>query len=188
MTAWLFALLLRRRDREMILGDLAEERALLAGTLSPSALARWHRSQMLRSVPPILWAHIRRGLWLKTLGATLAAYFLVAGLIAVGDIVLTAARVRPALYPFASLAASFLVMTLGGYLAAAMRPRAPAALAVLSAALAMVSMTLPGPHAPFWYECGLVFLGPAAALAGGSIFRRKQRSRNGTIDRAAGEN
>lgn len=71
---WLCSLLLRGRDREMLLGDLVEEHALLASTAGRRVAARWFRSQVLHSAAPLLWANIRRGVWLKTLLAALAGY------------------------------------------------------------------------------------------------------------------
>ncbi len=55
MATWFFSLLLPRRDREVLLGDLIEERALLASSLPPRDAARWYRSQVLRSIPPVMW-------------------------------------------------------------------------------------------------------------------------------------
>jgi hypothetical protein len=82
------ALFAPRRDRETIAGDLAEEHALLAATTGSRAASRWHFSQVMRSAGPLLWANIRRGGWLKTLGAALAGYFVIAVLVMASDLMM----------------------------------------------------------------------------------------------------
>jgi hypothetical protein len=175
MITWLFGLLLRQRDREMILGDLAEERALLAASLTPRHAARWYRRQMLRSIPPVIWANVRRGVWLKTMGAAIAGYLVAAILIIASDsaVGMIGAGWRMEL---ASLMVGALVMALGGYLASAMRPRAAMLLSVMVAALSILNLFMPTGEA-IWYKIGLVLVGPAASLAGGRIrLRRRQHS------------
>lgn len=159
-----------RRDRETIAGDLAEEYSLLAQTAGPRAASRWYFNQALRSVGPLLWANIRRGGWLKTLGAALAGYFVVAALVMLSDFAMS--RILSGgvvLYSLVSLAVGSLIMMLGGYLAAWMRPRAAILLAILSAAMGLLSLAVTGRGAPVWYQIGLIVIGPAAALAGGRI-------------------
>ena len=166
---WIFARLLRDRDREMILGDLVEECRL------HDRPVRWYTSQLLRSIPPVMWANIRRRLWLKTLGAALAAYALVAVLVILSDLGMTMARVSSDLYSAISLVVGFAVMILGGYFAARMRPAAPKLLAAIALVMAIGTVLAPGPHAPLWYECALVVIGPGAAIAGGRLqIRRKE--------------
>jgi hypothetical protein len=175
MITWLFGLLLRARDREMILGDLLEERALLAATLSPHQAAGWYRRQMLRSIPSVMWANVRRGIWLKTLGAAIAGYLVGAILIVASDsaVGMIGAGWRMEL---ASLTVGALVMALGGYLASAMRPRAALLLSVMVAAMSILNLFMPTGEAT-WYKVGLVLVGPAASLAGGRIrIRRREHS------------
>ncbi len=175
MITWLFGLLLRARDREMILGDLVEERALLAATLSERQAAGWYRRQVLRSIPPVMWANVRRGIWLKTLGAAIAGYLVGAILIVASDsaVGLIGAGWRMEL---ASLAVGALIMALGGYLASAMRPRAALLLSVMVAAMSILNLFMPTGEAA-WYKVGLVLVGPAASLAGGRIrMRRREHS------------
>jgi len=166
----LLTLFAPRRDSETIAGDLAEEYSLLAQTAGSRAASRWYFNQALRSVGPLLWSNIRRGGWLKTLGAALAGYFVVAALALLSD----SAMARfihggVVFYSLLSLAVGFPVMMLGGYLAAWMRPRAAILLAVLSAAMGVVSLAGTGSGAPLWYQIGLIVIGPTASLAGGRI-------------------
>lgn len=173
----LFGVLLRQSDREMVLGDLVEERALRASAGSEKAASQWYRRQMIRSIPPVLWANLRRGLWLKTMGAALLAYLIAALLIMASDVALTMMRLHPAIYPFVSLAAGFLTMALAGYVASRMRRGAPMVLATIAGVMGIMSLASPGPHGPLWYECSLIVVGPAAALAGARIrLRGKERS------------
>src|SRR5579872_537131 len=105
MMTWIFGLLLPKRDKEMLLGDLLEERLLIESSTGRREAARWYRRQVLRSCGPVMWANFRRGGWLKTLGAAFAGYFAVAILVMASDVLmsrlLAAGRV---LYPLVSLA------------------------------------------------------------------------------------
>jgi len=179
LATWLFSLVLRQRDKEMLLGDLIEEHALLISSQGPRHASRWYRNQMLRSIVPVMWANIRRGWWLKTLGSAFVGYLVVVLLVMTGDIVMSKLLpVDEQIYSLVSLAAGFLAMALGGYLAAWMRPGAPVALAVISAVMGVVSMAFTGDRAPMWYQIALIVIGPAAALTGGRIrIRRKEGSR-----------
>jgi len=171
---WLFSLLLPRRDKEMLLGDLIEEHALLASSLGLRGASQWYRSQMLRSIGPVMWANIRRGRWLKTLGAAWIGYFAVVLLVMTGDIVMSKLlSTDEQTYSLVSLAAGFLAMTLGGYLAACIRPGAPAALALIAALMGVASLMITGDRAPIWYQIALIIIAPVAALMGGQIRIRR---------------
>ena len=155
MMTWLLKLVLPRGDRDAVLGDLAEERALHD---NPD---RWYRRQVWRSLGPIMWANIRRGVWLKTLGAALAGYAVV--------VVLVMATMSVGTEPLLSLVLGFTSMLLAGYLTAWMRPGAPIALAVIVVVMGFVSLVTTGDQAPLWYQLALIVIGPVAALTGGKI-------------------
>jgi hypothetical protein len=174
LATWLFSLLLRQRDKETLLGDLIEEHASLASVLGRRQASEWFWSQMARSVPSVLWANIRRGVWIKALGAVLVGYLAVAMLVIVGDIVMS--KLLPAnelVYSLVSLAAAIPAMMLGGYLAAWIRPRAAIGLAIFSTVMAIVSIVVTGDRAPLWYQAALTIIGPLAALAGGRFRIRR---------------
>jgi hypothetical protein len=173
----LFSLILRERDREMLLGDLHEERAVLAASLPPREVARWYRRQVIRSIAPVVWANIRRGSWLKTLGAAIAGYFVVMLLVMLGDTLMSKLKVPEAFYAPASLAVGFPVMLLGGYLAAWMRPRGAFLLAAISVVMGVVSLAFTGDGAPLWYQLALIVIGPVASIAGGRIRLRGQHAK-----------
>jgi hypothetical protein len=155
MMTWLLKLILPRGDREAVLGDLAEERSLHD--------QHWYREQVLRSIGPIVWANIRRGVWLKTLGAVVASYAVVVVLVVLTQSIRT---------EFSLAAGSFAGLA-GGYVAAWMRPTAPRALAVFVFTMGVVSLFVTGNQAPVWYQLGLIVIGPAAVIAGGKLRRRR---------------
>jgi hypothetical protein len=172
---WLFGLVLRERDQEMLLGDLVEEHALVASTQGRSRASKWFWTQVAHSAAPLLWANIRRGLWLKTLGAVLGGYAAVALMVMLGDLLMS--KLLPAdglLYPLISLALGIPAMILGGYLAAWMRPRAAIGLAVIAGLMGLVSLAVTGDGAPLWYQVALIVIGPAASLAGGRLRIRRR--------------
>ncbi len=175
---WFFGMFLRQRDKEMLLGDLIEEHVLLASTLGRHHASRWYWNQMVRSAPSVLWANIRRGVWLRTLGAVLVGYLVVALLVIAGDLAMSRLlRASTLSYSFVSLAVAIPAMMLGGYLAAWIRPRAAIGLAIFSAVMGGVSIALTGDRAPLWYQIALIITGPLAALAGGLIRIRQDPAR-----------
>jgi len=159
-----------RRDREMIAGDLAEEYSLLVSSAGPRAASRWYFNQVLRSAGPLLWANIRRGSWLKTLGAALAGYLIIAALVILSDMAMSRlVSGGVVLYSVLSLAVGFPVMMLGGYVAAWMRPRAAVLLAAVCATMGVASLAATRNRAPLWYQVGLIIIGPAASVLGGRV-------------------
>src|SRR5262249_43603542 len=69
MGCWLLGCLLSERDREAVMGDLAEEYALRARSAS-----LWYWGQVYRSVPSILWRSARGGHWLPALSVAMGVY------------------------------------------------------------------------------------------------------------------
>lgn len=157
MITWLLKLVLPRADRDAVLGDLAEERALQK---NPD---RWFRRQVLRSLGPIMWANIRRGVWLKTVGAVLASYAVIVALVMLTQTIRTEW----------SLAAGSFSGLAGGYIAAWMRPTAARALAVFVFIMGVVSLVVTGDQAPLSYQLALIVIGPAAVIAGGKLRRSR---------------
>ncbi len=176
MMTWIFGLLLPKRDKEMLLGDLVEERRLVESAMGAREAERWRRAQIFKSVPPILWANIRRGGWLKTLGAAFAGYIVVAFLVIESDILLSPLlSAGRNVFCLVSLAAGFVVMMLGGYLVALIRRGAPTALGAIAGLLGILSLNTTGDRAPLWYQIALIIVGPVAALAGGRVCGRNKR-------------
>ena len=179
VATWLFGLFLPDHDREMVIGDLVEEHALLATSLSPAHASRWYWKQVAASVGPVLWASFRCGGWLKTLGAAFLGYLAVAVLVTASEAAMSALlRVGDQMYSAISLAVGLPSMVLGGYVAASVRPRGAAALAVLTAVMWILALALTGTRASLWYQLLLIVMGPIASIAGGRIRSRgKKQSR-----------
>jgi hypothetical protein len=171
----LVSLFLPDRDREMLTGDLYEEHALLVASQGANAATRWYWRQVLRSAGPLFWANLRRGVWLKTMGAMFGGYVAMASLVMAGDALLSqVVSAGDGIYPWLSLTTGIPAMLLGGYLAAWMRPRAAVALAVFAAVMGIISLIVTGDRAPLWYQLALIILGPLASLAGGRIRNRQK--------------
>src|SRR5579864_1312691 len=60
-------------DREVAIGDLAEEYAIRVRGGRRVRAACWYWSQVIRSVPWFLWTPVRRSGWLGTLCVALGA-------------------------------------------------------------------------------------------------------------------
>jgi hypothetical protein len=72
-----------------------------------------------------------------------------------------------------SLAVGLPAAVLGGYVAARLRRGAAGALAVLIAAMGVVSLPATGAAAPLWYQLALIVVGPAGVLLGGRLRARR---------------
>jgi hypothetical protein len=166
--------LLAERDKEALIGDLMEEYALGLASTSVHDVrahaARWYWRQVGRSVPPLLWASMKRGDWLGTLGAALASYIVIATLVTASDIATSRLfAAHSLLHVLASFTAYVVVLMLGGYLAAWIRPRAAVPLALIVAVMSVVVLMRMGEAATFWYQVGLIITGPSASLTGGRL-------------------
>jgi len=169
----LLDLVMSSRSKEMLVGDLTEEFHLLAST-HPRRASRWYWSQVIRSVAPLLAAHVRSGLWLKTMGAALLGYMAVAVIVMSSDAAMSPLmKYGVQIYSAISLAVAWPAMMLGGYVAARLRPRAAIALACLACVMGVLSLAVTGDAAPRWYQVALIIVGPAAALVGGRLGRSR---------------
>jgi hypothetical protein len=179
LATWLLGLILPKHDREIVIGDLVEEHALLATSLSPADASRWYWKQVAGSIRPVLWASFRRGEWLKTLGAAFLGYLAVAMLVTASEVAMSAVlRVGDETYSALSFAVGLPSMVLGGYVAASLSQRGAAALAVMTAVTWSLPLVLTGTRVRLWYQLLLVVIGPTAAIAGGRI-RSRARKRSG---------
>src|SRR5215510_7277610 len=125
IAAMLLDLFLPEPQRETLQGDLVEEYNLIITNLGRGQARRWYRRQVTRSVAPILRANLRRGNWLKTLGAVMAGYFIVVVLVVISDYALAELFSGPTpLYAILSLVSGFPVLVAGGYFVARIRSRA----------------------------------------------------------------
>ena len=167
VATWILSRLVSKREREPVMGDLAEEYALRADTSPASAAFKWYLQQVCASALPLLCARLTRAAGLATAGVALLAY------IAVGLVELVIHRAVSgsfvATYNPLSLILTFPMVVLIGYFAARFRRRAAIALGAMML-LAVTVMTLSTTeNAPPWYRIAYFFVGPAAALIGSSL-------------------
>ena len=174
LDVWLLGHIVPEKDREAILGDLAEEYALRRTAESSIAVSCWYWGQVCRSVPLFAWQQVRRRRWLATLGIALAVY-VAAGLV---EFVTTfalagiAAPDTPA-GQIVSVIIGLTTLAIGGYVAARIRPAASIALAVIAAVVVALLIVASGARVPVWYQLVFLAAGPLASLAGGRVRHRQ---------------
>lgn len=70
---WILACVASPDDRQYVLGDLAEEYAVRRADTSPMSATWWYWTQIVRSIPWLLWSPVSRSGWVPTLGVAGAA-------------------------------------------------------------------------------------------------------------------
>lgn len=151
------------------IGDLAEEYQLRSQSMSHVRAASWYWGQVVRSLPVMWWAAVRRDGWLATIGVALLAWIAASVLEAVADFALVAWLDSDA--PVTALpgfAIGLAAMACGGYLASRLRPRATPMLAGVVFVVVAVLMIADGHSAPMWYQVGFLVGGPVMSMAGGA--------------------
>jgi hypothetical protein len=167
LATWVLACFVPENERDALIGDLAEEYALRSRTASSSSALKWYLRQVCASVPPLLWAGLRRPMWLATFCLALAAY------IAVGVVEFFVHWMISDPYNPLSMVITFPLVVLIGYCAARFRRRAPAVLAVMMLAAVTVMTVSTTETAPLWYRITYFFLGPAAVFIGRALHHRR---------------
>jgi hypothetical protein len=166
LATWVLSRLVPESERDPLIGDLAEEYVLRSKATSSSAARKWFLWQVCASVPPLLWARLRRPMWLATFGLALAAY------IAVGIVDIVTNWVISRFNPL-SLLLSFPMVVLIGYCAARFRPKAATVLAAMMLVSVTVMTVTTTETVPLWYRIAYFFVGPAAVLIGGALRHRR---------------
>ena len=169
---WLLGSLLPAKDRQEIMGDLAEEWSF---QVQSSSFGRWwYWGQALRSIPPCVWNRVREGYWIRTFFVALGVY-IGAGLVeAAADVALSGILTSESLLrTVLNLVIGLTTIAAGGCVAARLRRGAEAAMSLIVFVVVTVLIAAQVGDAPPWY--GLVFLlaGPLSSLAGGALFLRK---------------
>ena len=166
IACWLLACLLPERDREAVMGDLAEEYALRSRSAS-----LWYWGQVYRSIPSMVWRSVSGGRWLPTLSVAMGAYIAAGAIEFVADLAISRWVAPDApVYAVLGLIAGLATMALGGYVAAWIRPGAATALAgIVMISVAVLMVTKSG-AVPLWYQLAFLIAGPLASLAGGRLF------------------
>jgi hypothetical protein len=175
VATWLLGRAVPESNRDAVLGDLAEEYALRARSRDGATVSRWYWGQVCRSIPSVMWDAIRSGRWLSTFGVALGAYIF-AGIVEFGATTAISRVLAPnsSVFTVISLIVGLATMTLGGYLAARIRPAAVTALAgIVMIVVAVLMVTVSG-SAPLWYGLAFLIVGPLAALAGGALGRGRR--------------
>jgi hypothetical protein len=167
VATWVLSRLLSRREREPLMGDLAEEYALRANMASASAALRWYVKQICASAPPLLCARLAQAAWIATAGVALLAY------IAVGLVELIVNRAisnSPAVpYNPLGMVITFPMVVLIGYFAARFRRRAPIVLGAMMLLAFTVMTASTTESVPPWYRIAYFFAGPAATFIGSAL-------------------
>jgi hypothetical protein len=172
---WILSRLTPPAQAEALIGDLLEERRLRLQAGSHVSVAGWYWRQLASSVPVLLWASMRRGVWLVSVVTA------VASLIAA---VLMMHVLQSAMWPMTTSSFVHDVMMLlsfaaavaaCGYVAASIRLGAARLLAFLVFAAVCRETTLPG--GALWYKGLFLVLGPLATIAGAALSGRRRRVR-----------
>ena len=173
LASWVLACVLSERDRDAVLGDLAEEYALRLPESTRAAALLWYWRQVYESIPAILRTSARRGRWLSTCGLAVAIY-LAAGALEFSATAAISAWLAPfpRLFTIVSLAVGLVTLVLGGYVANTVRPRTANVLATIVAVVVMTLMIAVPASVPLWYQLAFLIGGPVAAFAGGALCRR----------------
>jgi hypothetical protein len=170
---WAFSRLAPHSQREALLGDLAEEYAMRATALSPSAACRWYLRQVCASVPPLLWSRLAQPGWIVTTAVALCAYIAVGFVeLIVNWAIAGASGSSAAGYNPLGMYLTFPLVVLIGYVTAGLRRRAEIVLVAMML-LSVTAMTLWGHESlPAWYRIAYFLVGPAATLTGSSLRSR----------------
>jgi hypothetical protein len=170
---WILGCVLTVRDVDAVMGDLTEEYALRSRSTAATHASRWYWGQICRSIPPLLWASIRRGGWLSTLAVA-------AGACTVQAIVelTTKSAISSLVASHAGLGPSTLIVTLPtlvlvSYFAARIRPGAAVAMAALIVIAVVAQLVMRGDQLPLWSQIAALLIGPAAAFSGGVLSLRR---------------
>jgi hypothetical protein len=164
---------LPRRDVEVTLGDLEEERLLRSESTGSADIARWYWSQIAPSVPPLLWISVRRG-GLTAVGVAIGACIVQAA------VELTCKAAISSLFAPDAHLPGFLTLIVGlpslifvSYLAARIRDGAAIAMAGLIVIAVLVQLMMKtGGDLLFWNQIVALVVGPSAAFTGGVISLR----------------
>jgi hypothetical protein len=178
---WLFESVIPVPHREAMLGDLIEEYSVRAESTSPLAASRWFWSQACRSVPSMVGSSLRNQLrsrdWLISMSIAMAVYIVMGTLklaadLAISKLVAPQPTTEVLLAPVVFLTAT----SIGGCIAARIRPGATIFLALMAMITVAVSIalkvcTIP---VPWWYQFGFLTLGPLSVLLTPEVFRDEQ--------------
>jgi hypothetical protein len=171
---WLLEGFVAARDREELLGDLAEEFSLRTHSCGTSW--HWYWGQVLRSIPAIVWNSARQGRWIRTLPVALGAYIL-AGAVEffVSEALSGLLPLDAPMHTAVNLLVGLAAILAGGYLAAKVRPGADLTMGVIVALAVLALMMAQAGSVPLWYQLAFLLLGPCSSVAGGAISTSRKK-------------
>lgn len=172
---WLLTHAVLPRDIEALIGDLEEERLLRSRSAPPQEVAGWYRRQIVRSVPHLLWAALRRGRLPTTVAIAVVVCLLQAIIELTMKSVLLALLVRDVSVPaLATLFVSLPALVFLSYVATRIRPGAALLLAGLIVLAVSIQLIAEFPtRLALWNQIVALLSGPSAALAGGALAVRR---------------
>jgi hypothetical protein len=172
---WVLACVMSPRDLEVLIGDLDEERALLSRSMARREVAGWYWSQVVRSIPLLLWASVRRGGFFATVTAAVGACIVQSIVELTTKSVLSSLFTHHASLPaLLALLVTIPTLVFVSYLAARIRPGAAIALTVLIVLAIVVQLMMKtGNNMSLWNQVAALLIAPSAAFAGGVLAVRK---------------
>jgi hypothetical protein len=160
---------------EALVGDLREERTLRAARVGPRQAALWYWGQVVRSLVPVLHGAFRSANWVPAWVVGFVGFsFAVSVEVAARDAVAKVAT-HGAVDAIPVLILYLGALALAGSVAERVRAGAALALTMVIALTAVVGLITAAHGMPLWYRLVLPIAGPAAALAGAALFRRRSR-------------
>lgn len=161
-------------DVEAMLGDLTEERASRRRRSPRSSHGAWYCGQVLRSIPPLLWASVTGRGWPAIWAVACLLYVAAAAVQFASSVAL--AKVMESGHWLTTInlifgAATFVV---AGFVAAWVRPRATPVLAALVTIVIVVLMATAEDGTSPWFKLALI-LGSPSVVVGATWFARRHR-------------
>jgi hypothetical protein len=174
LASWILGCVVSRRDLEIVMGDLLEERELRSASASRAGASRWYWGQVCRSVLPLVVASVQRGGWPSTLSVAAAACGVQAVIeLSARSIVSNLAAADSGIAAALSWSVGFPSLVLVSYCATRIRPGAAAVLTAIIVVAVVVQPFFKGDTMPVWKQIAALFVGPIGALAGGAISLRR---------------
>ena len=161
-------------DVEAMLGDLTEERVSRRRRSPGSSHGAWYCGQVLRSIPPLLWASVTGRGWPEIWAVACLLYIAAAAVQFASSVALS--KVIESGHWFAAIhlifgAATFVV---AGFVAAWVRPRAtPVLAAVVTIVIVVLMATAEDGTSPL-FKFALI-LGSPSVVVGAAWFTRRHR-------------
>lgn len=140
---WILACVLPPRELEAVIGDLEEEYAFRSRSLPLQSASWWYWSQIVRSVPLLLLASVRRGGWLATLTTAVGACLVQAIVELTTKSAISTVFAHDARLPAVlALLVTIPTLVLVSYLATRIRPGAAAVLTALIVIAVLVQLVV----------------------------------------------